>query len=266
MALAAPCAAQVAANRNTQYLFIADPADSRGVWVNPGALALSRTISVNADLTFGLQSPYSDGSPLRQLTLGFSSHFLAFAYQYDRLPDTLGGAGLHGHTYRAVLWGENGRLGAGAAATLYRGGDGGTGYDIGVAYRLMPMLDVGAVLANVGQPTVRGSELDFTWRPAATVHIGEMFAVQAQGDFESDGVNRFAFGTRLRVGRRRPFQLSARLDTDADLRRQSFSFGLTVGGESRGAFVATASGDLKQGEAVSFHGVSERSRGSRRGR
>jgi len=257
----------VAVNRNARYLFAADPGDARSIWVNPGALGLTGTLSVNADLTFGLQSPYDDGSPLSQLSLGFSSHFLAFAYQFDRLADPLGSGIVHGHTYRLALWGEDRRLGAGGAVTLYRGGDGGVAYDFGVVYRAGALLDLGAVLANVGQPSVRGMDLRAVGRPAATVHAGDVVAFQAQGELGSDRIHGYAFGVRLRLGSpKMPLQLNVRLDTDRALRRQTFALGLTVGGENRGAAVLTTSGDFKDSEAVSLHGISERSRSPSRHR
>lgn len=235
--------------------------------MNPAVLGLPATLSVNADLTLGLQSPYNNGSPLSQLSFGFNSRFFAFGYQFDRFEDQVGGSGIiHAHTYRFALWGTDGRLGAGATATLYRGGDGGTAYDFGVAYRLAGALDLGAVLANVGQPTVRGTDLRVSWRPAATFHLGRLAAVQAQADAGNDQLRGFAFGGQLRLGTpRMPLLLNARLDTDRDFKRQAFTFGLTLGGENRGAAFFTTSGDLKDGEALSVHGVSERSnRPSRR--
>jgi hypothetical protein len=207
------------------------------------------------------------------LSLGFNSRFFAFAYQFDRLEDQVGTSGIiHAHTYRIALWGANaGRIGAGTAASLYRGGTGtGTSWDVGVVYRLHPVIDLGLVGANlIGHPTVRGTKLNTLLRPALTLHLGGLVAVQTQGEWgtaSGDGWRGYALGTQLRVGGRRAIQINARLDTDKDLRRQAFTFGLMIGGENRGGAFFTSSGDLKDAEALSFHGVSERSRGSGRRR
>lgn len=261
LALHGAGAAQVAANRNARYLFASDAGDSRVTWSNPGSLGVSGTLSVHADLTFGLQPPYNSGTHLSQLSLGFNSRFFAFAYQFDRLQDQIASGFVNGHTYRVALAGFHGRLGLGGAATLYRGGDGGgAGYDVGLHYRMGPLLDVGLVAANVGEPTVRGTDLRMTWRPAVTLRLlGEMISAQAQSEMASDGVSGYAFGARVGLGSpRSPLRLSVRLDTDDGLRRQAFAFGLTLGGENRGAAVFTAAGDLSAGEAISIHGVSER--------
>jgi hypothetical protein len=261
LALPGAGAAQVAANRNARYQFASDPGDARVTWINPGALGVQGTLSVNADLTFGLEAPYNSGTHLQQLSLGFNSHFLAFAYQFDRLEDQIAGGFINGHTYRLALAGFHGRLGLGGAASVHRGGsDGGTAYDVGLQYRMGALVDVGLVAANIGQPTVRGTALTFTWRPALTLRVlGEMIAAQAQSDIERDGVRGYAFGARVGLGRARsPLRLSVRLDTDDELRRQAFAFGLTFGGENRGAAVFTAPGDLSSGEAISIHGISER--------
>jgi hypothetical protein len=231
-------------------------------------------LSVHADLTFGLQSPYDDGSPISQLSLGFNSRFLAFGYQFDRLEDQVGTSGIiHAHTYRIALWGSNPRrrVGVGTAVSLYGGGERrGTGsWDFGVAYRVSSLIDLGAVAANViGHPTIRGHRLSTLLRPAVTVHAGSSIALQAQGNWSPgrDGWRGYGFGGLLRLGGRTPFQLNARLDTDRSLRRQAFTFGLTVGGENRGAAMFTTSGNLKDGEALSLHGISERSRESSRRR
>jgi hypothetical protein len=263
-AAGSPSAAQVALNRNARALFAADPVDARGIWVNPAALGLPGTLSVYADVTFGLEPPYETGSPISQFSLGFNSYFLAFAYQSDRLPDTLGTGTVRGHAVRLALWGRDGRVGAAAATTWYGGeGDGGVGVDLGVVYRAGGLLDLGAVVANIGHPSVRGTELAVRFRPAATLRAGTLFALEAQGEFQRDSVLGYAVGTRLRLPAL-PLELAVRLDTDDRLRRRSFSFGLTWGGENRVGALVTTSGDLRVTDAASLHFVSERSNQPRR--
>ena len=228
---------------------------------------------MHADLTFGLQSPYRDGSPISQLSLGFNSRFIAFAYQFDRLEDQLSGSGIiHAHTYRIALWGTDARrrVGVAGAVNLYGGGQrsSSTSWDVGVAYRLGSRFDLGAVAANaVGHPTIRGTALSTLFRPAVTVHAGSFVALQAQGNWSGRlGWLGYGFGGQLRLAGKTALQINARLDTDQSLRRQAFTFGLTVGGDNRGAAMFTTSGNLKRGEAVSLHGISERPRESSRRR
>lgn len=257
-------AAQVATNRNARYLFIADPGDARAIWTNPGALGLAGTLSVYADATVGFHASQPPGSALSQISVGFSSHFLAASYQFDRLPDAAGGV-VRGHAYRFVLWGSDGRFGVGGAATLYRGGDGGQGFDVGAAYRLNPWMDLGAVVANLGEPSVRGAELTSVFRPAVTFHTRDhALGLQAQGAFGDAASSGFSVGARLLARTPVTLQAIARLDTDRDLRRRTFVFGLSIGGENRVVGVFTTSGDLRTSEAFSLHGVSERPRGRRR--
>jgi hypothetical protein len=103
-------------------------------------------------------------------------------------------------------------------------------------------------------------------RPAITLHSANAaFALQGQGDIGTDRLYGFALGARLGLrAAPLPLQLTARLDTDGALRRESFSFGFSVGGETRAGAVVTASGDLRVPDAASLHFVSERSNGSRR--
>lgn len=263
-ATASAGAAQVASNRNARALFVADPGDARSLWVNPGALGLAGTLSVYADLTLGLEPPYDTGSPISQFSAGFNSYFLALGYQRDREPDALGTGTIRTHAVRVALWGRDGRVGAGAATTWYGGaGDGGVAVDIGVVYRAAAFLDLGGVIANLGQPSVRGSKLRARVRPAATLRLGGLVALQAQGELESAGPLGYAVGTRLRLPAT-ALELTARLDTDSRLRRESFSFGLTWGAENRVGALVTASGDLGVTDAASLHLVSERSSQQRR--
>lgn len=260
LTLTSRAAAQVAVNRNAQAIFAGDVADARAIWVNPGALGLAKSLSVYADLTVGMEPPFESGSPIRQLSLGFNSFFLAVSYQYDRLPDALDPlrvADTKGHAVRVAIWGQHGRLGAAGSSTWYSGGDGGVGFDAGVLYRATSLVDLGAVLMNIGQPSVRGTDLRMTLRPAVTLHApSDAFALQAQSDVGTKQVFGFAFGAKIRVA---PAILTARLDTDGDLRRQTFAFGLAFGGESRVGMLVTSSGDLKTLDAASLHLSSERS-------
>lgn len=222
------------------------------------------TLSVYADVTLGLEPPYETGSPISQFSLGFNSYFLALAYQLDRLPDALGTGTVRGGALRIALWGRDGPVGAGAATTWYSGsGDGGVAVDLGVVYRAGALLDLGGVVANIGQPTVRGTELRARFRPAATLHAGRLAALQAQAELESDRVRGYALGLRVRLPAL-PLEASARLGTDSRLRRERFTFGLTFGRENRGGVLATTSGDLHVTDAASVFLVSERSTQSRR--
>ena len=226
--------------------------------MNPGALGLPGTLSVYADVTLGLEPPYETGSPISQISLGFNSFFFALAYQLDRLPDPFSATGtVRGHAVRAALWGQYRRIGAAGTATWYTGGDGGVGFDAGVVYRAGRAMDVGAVLANIGQPSVRGTDLPLLIRPAVTLHAaGDLLAVQAQSDIGTDRLWGFAFGTRIRVAM---VEVTVRLDTDGELGRQSFSFGLAIGGTNRVGALVTTSGDVRVTDAASLHFSSERS-------
>jgi hypothetical protein len=160
------------------------------------------------------------------------------------------------------LWGEDGRFGLGASGTLYRGGDGGTGFDLGMLYLVARYVRVGAAVANLGEPTVRGFTQEVRWRPGLTLHTpGDALALQVQAELAADRRG-FAFGARadLGVAARFPVRLLVRLDTDRDLRREAIAFGLSVGALNKGAAVVTASGDLRIADAVSLHGASERPR------
>jgi hypothetical protein len=243
--------AQVAPNRNSQRLFVTEVADAPSVWVNPGALAMAGNLSVALDLTVG--NPGSAGR-LDQISASFNSHRFAFGYQRDRL-----GGGATGHTYRVVLWGTDGRLSLGLAGTQYSGGQGGRAVDIGVLYLLSPQVSLGGVLANIGQPIVRGDSLRLQLTPAVAVHTtGRGMAILSQATVNSDNIVGFAFGVQATVPLRLPVRVLARVDTDGDFGRTAFAFGLTVGGLDRVGLLASTPGDADRISAASLHGASAR--------
>lgn len=242
---------QVAPNRNTQYLFPAEPGDARAIWLNPGALGLAGTLSVALDLTVTRPGP---GGHLGQLSAGFTSRHFSFGYQRDRLSDTL-----TGHTYRLALWGSDARLGAGLAAAVYRGGDGGTGWDLGAVYRLHPRITVGGVLGNIGQPVVRGARLRVQLVPGVSLHTPDgRLALSGQGVATPDSVLGFAAGFRAALPLRWPVRLLARVDTDRSARRTALAFGMSVGGLDQVGLLVTTPGDASEIGAASLYGVSAR--------
>lgn len=246
-------AAQVAANRTTLYLHPTDVTDARAVWVNPAGLGRLEQASLHADLTVG--DPGAAGR-LRQLTLGFSSRGFSFGYQRD-----IFAGGRRGHTYRLGAASGYDRLAAGVAAALYRGGTSATGWDVGALYAAAPTFIIGAVVENLGQPTVRGSTLPVTYVPGATVQLLDArAAVSLHGRLTSAGVAHYALGAGAGFGgaTRLPIHVLARVDTDRSLKRTGFAFGLSIGAQDLGGVVATTPGDVGRVDALSLYGVSTR--------
>ena len=247
-------AQQVAPNRATAYLFTTDVHDARAIWLNPAGLGVLRDASIYAEASVG--DPGSRGK-LRQLNAGFNSRGISFGYQHDVLDD-----GLKGNTYRLGLAGGSGGLALGADVVRYTGGGAkGTGWDIGVTYVPTPPLNVGLVVTNIGQPVVRGLQQRLTyiaglpWRPTPA------FSVSSDARITPDSVASYAFGVGWTSGfgpSGWPLALLARLDTDGDLRRGAFAFGLSLGARDRVGLVLTTPGDLSRVDQASLYGLSAR--------
>jgi len=251
LAIAAP--AQVAPNRTTLYLHPTEVSDARALWVNPAGLGRFEEASLHLDLTVG--DPGASGR-LRQVTLSVNSRGLSFGYQRD-----LFDGGVRGGTYRVGFAAGHGGLAAGGAAALYRGGGSSSGWDAGVLYDCTPLLTVGGVIENLGQPRVRDSTLRVTYVPSATLQLlGRRVALSGLGRLTPDGTQGYAFAVRatVRQGTPLPIGLSARLDTDRSLHRAGFAFGLSLGGPDVAGLVATTPGDLGRIDALSLYGVSTR--------
>ena len=255
--LAAPLSAQqVAPNRSTTYLHPTDVRDARAIWVNPAGLAVLREASVYAELA--VEQPGARGQ-LRQVDAGFNARGLSLAYQRDMLND-----GTRGHTYRIGLAGSASGLAAGFAVAHYRGtGSAATGWDVGATYAWLQGLTVGAVIVNIGQPTVRGLRQPlmyvpaFTWSPNPIPQL----AFSAHARITSDSVAAYAFGLNWHPGQGRsrwPLGVVARLDTDGGLRRGAFAFGISLGNQDRIGVVASTPGDASSIDEVSLYGVSSR--------
>ncbi len=249
-----PAAAQVSANRGSAYLVPTDVTDARALWVNPAGPAVRREASVMLDLT--VLQPGATGR-LGQVTAGISSHGLSFGYQRDNFPN-----GLHGHTYRLGLAGVSGGFAAGVALAFYRGSTGGTGWDIGMRYDWTPLITVGAVVENIGRPTVRGVSRDVTVVPAITLRpFTGLLAVSAQGAFTSDTARGYALQASAQLPSRRGLAFVGRLDTDRSWRRSALTFGLSLGRSDRVGVVGSTPGDFSRIDTASLYGVSSRTPG-----
>lgn len=253
--------AQVAPNRAVAYLFPTDVRDARALWVNPAGLGVQREASTYAE--FAVADPGSRGR-LRQVNAGFNARGLSFGYQRDILD-----AGTRGHTYRFGLAGGAGGLAAGFSVAHYRGTAAkATGWDLGITYQALPSLTVGAVATNLGQPVVRGLQQRLTYVPGLTWRPTPIpaLALSADARITPDSVAAFAFGLGWRTGTagRWPIEIISRLDTDGDLRRGAFVFGVSVGGQDRFGLVATTPGDVSSVDGLSLYGLSTREPAARR--
>jgi hypothetical protein len=220
-----------------------------------------REASVYLDVTVG--DPGARGR-LRQLTAGFNSRGFSFGYQRDVFD-----GGRRGHTYRLGLGGSSAGLAAGVATAMYRGDTKGTGIDFGVRDSVGSALTVGGVVANLGQPTVRGLRQRVTFIPGATLRpLGPNAALSAHARITTTEVVSYSFSLRCLLGRGRgrwaPLQLLARLDTDRALRRDAFAFGLSLGAPDVVGTVVVTPGDVSGVTALSLYGVSTRSMVRRR--
>ena len=246
-------AQQVAPNRATAYLFPTDVQDVRALWVNPAGLGVQREASIYGELL--VTDPGALGQ-LRQINAGFNARGLSVGYQRDNLDD-----GVRGHTYRLGLAGGSGRLAAGGAMAIYRGTDAkATGWDVGVTYTAHKSLNTALVVANIGQPVVRGLQQRMTYIPGLTWSPVGGLGFSTDVRITPDSVASYAFGLSWRSGSagKWPVEVITRLDTDGDLRRGAFVFGLSLGGQDRFGAIGTMPGDVSRVDGVSLYGLASR--------
>ena len=252
-------AQQVFPNRATAYLFPTDVRDARAIWVNPAGLGVQREASTYVEVAVG--DPGAQGR-LRQVNAGFNARGLSFGYQRDMLDD-----GQRSHTYRLGLAGGSGGLAAGFDVTRYRGdGAKATGWDFGATYVAHAGLNLGLVIANIGQPNVRGLPQRLTYIPGATWHPSRLpaFGVSTYARITPDWVEWYAFGVTWRTLARRPMEIIARMDTDRGFRRGAFVLGFSIGGENRVGAVVSTPGDVSRIDDASVYGLATREPATRR--
>lgn len=246
---AGPASAQVAVNRASQYLFASDATDARAAWINPAGLAVRREASVYAEFT--VRDPGDQGR-LGQIAAGLNSRGFSLAYQYDDF-----GSDVSGHTWRVAMGTGSGPLALGGAVAFYGGDNAGEiGWDVGLAYA-RDWFTAAANFANIGEPDVRGQRLATAFVPAVTVTPLAQLALSAQGRME-DKITGYSFGATWTWSVPFPGAILARLDTDRDMRRQSFAFGLAIGARDRAGLVATTPGDVSDLDALSLYGLASR--------
>jgi hypothetical protein len=230
------------------YLFPSDVNDARALWVDPAGLGRGQEASLHADLTIG--DPGTDAR-LRQLTFGFNSRGLSFGYQRD----VLDSGGL-GHTYRLGMGAGRGGLAAGLAAATYRGNTKGTGWDFGVEYAPAPIVTLGVVLGNVGQPVVRGVRQMATLVPNLSLKpFGPLVAISAEGRITTDSVLGYAAGVRFQAGGGVPLGLLVRFDADHAFHRTALVFGVSFGGRQLLGSAASIPSSANRVDPANIYGI-----------
>jgi hypothetical protein len=123
---------------------------------------------------------------------------------------------------------------------------------------------VGATIANLGQPVVRGLQQSVRYSLGATVAPVALLRASALATAGSHGVSGFALGLRAIFGTSLPLGALARMDTDQRFRRTQFAFGFTVGGADQAGLIGTTPGDLSSLDNLTLVGVSTHAAVARR--
>ncbi len=136
--------AQAVPARSADYLFLATASDARATWVNPAGPATAPTASIAAELVFDRQE--TENVRLAQWTGGFSSRGISFGYQRDQIP---GDEANQAFRVGAALPFRRGAVGL--AFTFYDSDQTERALDLGLRYRALRQVELGAVLRNIGR-------------------------------------------------------------------------------------------------------------------
>ena len=255
---------QAVRSRSGDYLFASTAIDARALWVNPAGLAVATEASVLAE--FVLERPVSGDLRLAQWTVGFNSRGLSIGYQRDRFDDDPNTGALR---FGLSLPFQRGAVGA--AFTFYRGNaiDSTTdrGIDLGARYRLLPPLELGLVIRNIGRPVLRDAPgpltgvLSAAWHPLPRhlVIAGEVLAAERFGASGYDMLSRG--GVRLSFGRSVPVMVIGALDFSSSFSVDQWSVGVAVGRSDHvlGLVSGGTAAPADRLERLSLTGVASRS-------
>ena len=196
------------------------------------------------------------GGRVRQGTASLNSRGIAFGYQHDVFSNSVA------DTYRAAIAGGKQGVAGGLAIALYRGHTKATGWDAGVTVARTPAVAVGGVLANLGQPVVRGEQQPTTLVPSVTLHpFGPALALSGLGRLTVDSALGFAAAARLVTPGRTRLGLSVRVDLDRSFHRTGLTFGLALGGPDQLGVVASTMTGTSGIATGDVYGVSTRNAG-----
>lgn len=245
-------AAQVLDSRSTAYLLPSDVTDARAIAVNPAGLGTLPEASIFADVTAG--RPGAWGQP-RQFSVGIDSRGFAASWQHDRL------GSVSGNTFRVGLGTAAGALAVGGGVAIYRGGEGGTSWNLGLRWAAARRLAAGLAVMDIGQPTVRGFKLLTTYTGSATFAPARALLLSGGVAATRHAVTGYTakLEAAMRIGL--PLGLFALCDTDRGFRRTQFAFGITIGGNDRLGAVATTPGNARAIDESTLFGVSTRAVG-----
>ncbi len=190
-----------------------------------------------------------------QGTVSLNSRGIGLGYQHDVFP-----SGAFGDTYRAALAGGKPGISGGLALALYRGDAKATAWDAGIVFSQHPGFAFGGVLANIGQPVVRGERLPATLIPSVSVHpFGPNLLVSGLARLSADSEVGFGAAARFETSGSTRVGLLLRVDWNDAFRRTGLTFGLAFGGADRvGAAASTMSGSSGL-SAADLYAVSTRS-------
>jgi hypothetical protein len=221
--------------------------DARAIWVTPAGLSVRQEASVYFDIT--VANPGALGQ-LRQINAGFNARGLAFAYQRDQFS-----GGTSGGTYKLAFSTGEGSTAVGLGTTWYRGGTKGTGFDVGATWKGSGALRVAGVIANIGQPSVRGLVQRIRYTASASVQVIPGFGVGALSAANPSGFQAFAADLRAALNPGFPLGFVARIDTDQKLRRTQVALGISIGGSNQMGLVATTPGNASSINDVTLYGL-----------
>lgn len=253
--LTAGAEAQLNGPRSADYLFLTNVWDVRALWVNPAGLAVLPEASLMGE--FMVQREADGGYKLGQFTVGFNSRGFSFGYQRDRF-----GEDTTGTTWRGGLAVPFPGGAVGVAATWYRGtGDHTKDLDLGVLYRPLPGVTLGAALEHIGKPTVRGVAVPLTTRAGAqwstrdgTITIlGQAHIADVPGAADS-GLNvTYRGGAQLAIGGQVPIVLLTALDLGTNVAIDRWHVGVRVGASRQATAVSTL---LSRNESIQLDRLS----------
>jgi hypothetical protein len=227
------------AARSSDYLFITNATDARGLWVNPAGLGMLPEASLMAEMTLERM-----GSQFRveQYVIGFNTRGISVGYHRTRFEDDEAAVGQF--RVGASLPIRRGALGV-TVSRYQQDSTSSRAFGAGLLFMPSPTFQLALTTRNIGRPLVRGVNMPINILGGAQFTSGrfqlaaEAHAAERPGD-ESGFDFTYRAGGQAYMPLSFPIVIVAALNLGTNFRIDQLHLGVSIGGTRQVTLITSA--------------------------
>jgi hypothetical protein len=231
--------AQTAQSRSATYLFTSNVEDARALWINPAGMGVLPLATIYAELAADQGTGTTSDWSVRQFSFGLHSRNIGISYQHDRLVSGDGQG-----TWRVGAAFPMGRRAALGSAVTFTSPE--RQLVVGLRFSPARTIDVGAVVENIGRPTIDGVEQPVTGVGGLTWRlIGGRLGLHGDA-YMSEKLQQSGYDHSYRAGAdlilpgRQSVSFLTALDLQSNMHVTRWNIGLSIGFATQLLGVGTA--------------------------